>query len=121
MVGQDISIKALRIAADRYKFPNIKTTNKHVLDLEYPAQYFDMIISNRVLQHVPPGKIEEIIKKIVLIGKNIYINELTDSDGLNETFFMFKHDYTNLFSRYGFRVCRNGLLGRQTWFLFRKG
>lgn len=117
-VGQDVSVAALEIAGQNHYSPKIQTINKSILELNYPLCYFDLIVSNRVLQHIPPNQIERIIAKIVLLGKTIYINELSDSDGLEENFYMFIHNYEQFFGRYGLKSFRSGLLGRQTWSLF---
>ncbi len=118
VVGQDISNKALKIARNRYQFSNIKTTKKNILDLKFPKHYFDLVISNRVLQHVPYNKIEKIISKLTELGSKIYINEMFNSDYSSESFYLFKHDYTELFDKYDFKMVQKGLLGRQTWFIF---
>ena len=120
VIAQDISSKALKISKDRYHFSNIKLVNKHILDLNFSKHYFDLIISNRVLQHIPHSEVEEVIRKLTELGKKVYINEMDDSDYSGESFYMFKHNYEELFNKFDFKVTRKGLLGRQTWFLFAK-
>jgi hypothetical protein len=73
-----------------------------------------------VLQHVQPGEIARVLEKLATMGKHLYINELTDSDGLEETFYMFRHDYRALLERNGFAVASSGRIGKQTWYLFGK-
>lgn len=121
VIGQDISSVALEIATKRHNYRQIITINKPILELNYTFNYFDLIVSNRVLQHIPCKQIECIISKITFLGKFIYINELTDSDGLEEISFMFKHNYEPLFKKYGFELLRSNLLDRQTWYLFGRG
>jgi len=118
VIGQDISSKALKIAKVRYHFPNIKTTNQDILEMNFSSQHFDLIVSNRVLQHIPHNEIEMVIKKLTDLGKNVYINEMSESDYTGESFHMFKHNYVKLFNKYDFKVIQRGLLGKQTWFLF---
>ncbi len=120
VVGIDISNKALKIANSRYSYSNIKTYNQHILDLNFPIHYFDLVISNRVLQHIPQNEIEIVIKKLTELGKRIYINEMYDSDHFGESFYLFKYDYILLFDKFGFQVIERGCLGKQTWFLFGK-
>jgi hypothetical protein len=120
VLGQDISRQALIIAKERYPFSNVNTTNQSILNLEFPRYYFDLVISNRVLQHIPQSEIEEVIRKLTDLGKKIYINEMYNSDFIGESFYMFKHDYVELFRKFGFEVIQKGLLGKQTWFLFTK-
>jgi 2-polyprenyl-3-methyl-5-hydroxy-6-metoxy-1,4-benzoquinol methylase len=120
VVGQDISDEALGIATGRYPFTSIVTTNRDILSLKFFEGYFDLVISNRVLQHVQPGEIARVLEKLATMGKHLYINELTDSDGLEETFYMFRHDYRALLERNGFAVASSGRIGKQTWYLFGK-
>jgi len=120
VIAQDVSSKALKIAKDRYRFSNIKLTNKDILDLNFPKHYFDLIISNRVLQHIPHDEIEVVVKKLTGLGNYVYINEMSDSDYTGESFYLFKHDYIALFNKLGFKITQKGLIGRQTWFLFGK-
>lgn len=120
VVGQDISEEALRIATERYRFANIITTNQDILSLEYPEEYFGLVVSNRVLQHVQPKEIEKVIKKLVRIGRYIYINELADTDCFGELFYLFKHNYGELFSKQDYVLIKSGKLGKQTWQVFGK-
>jgi 2-polyprenyl-3-methyl-5-hydroxy-6-metoxy-1,4-benzoquinol methylase len=120
ILGQDISRKALAIARKRYQFANITMTDLPILRLDYPAGYFDLIVSNRVLQHVPHDQIGEVIGKLTELGKHIYINETVKNDAAAEAFYLFKHDYRQLFGGYSFIVERQGTIGRQSWLLFVK-
>jgi len=118
VVGQDIATKALQIAKERYRFASITVTNESILSLDYPMEYFDLIVSNRVLQHVSPKEIGAVLKKLTKLGKHLYINELTDSDDLEETFYMHRHDYCALLARQGFVAAKSGKIGLQNWYLF---
>lgn len=106
IVGTDISETALAIANERY--PQVPTATVKVEALAFPPQRFDLVICNRVLQHIPPNAIESAIGKLCTIGKVIYVNELTESDQLDEEFFMFRHDYTALFAARGLRLQGTG-------------
>lgn len=118
VTGQDISEEALEVASSRYRSANISTTNLGILNLQYPLGYFDLIVSNRVLQHIPHRRIREVVRKLTELGKAIYINEMSESDDSGELFYLFKHDYRALFHTRGYDVLQQGLLGRQTWYLF---
>jgi len=120
VVGQDVSIKALEIALKRYNYRNIKTTNQAICDLTFPKGYFDLIISNRTLQHIPPKEITMVIQKLAHFGEKIYINEMSESDYSGESFYIFKHDYRSIFERLDFKAVEDGYLGKQNWFLFGK-
>jgi hypothetical protein len=67
---------------------------------------------------MPRGQIEAVIRKLTKLGKLIYINEMCDSDSADESFYLFHHNYVELFNKYGFKVIQKGLLGNKTWFLF---
>lgn len=121
VVGQDISKKALAIAKIRYQLnstppPIFTLTNKDIFKL--PTNHFDLIISNRVLQHIFPNKIEKVINKLTKLSDKIYINEMSDSDYSNKTFYLFKHNYEKLFNQYGFDLIQKGKIENQTWCLF---
>lgn len=117
-IGQDISKSSLQIASQRYQYSNIKTVHSSIIDLNFPKLYFDLIISHRVLQHISPNQIKKIIEKLTKLGHYVYINELTNSDDLKETFYMFKHDYSMLFKQNNYTIVKKGKLGKQTWLLF---
>jgi len=120
VVAQDISNKALRIAKNRYRFSNIKITNDDILAFNFNKNYFDIIISNRVLQHISPDKIANVIEKLTELGEVIYINELGDNDYSHDSFYIFKHNYLELFDKYNCKVFQKGMIGKKTWYLFKK-
>ena len=120
VVGQDVSLISLQIARQRYDYENIQTTNENIRDLAYPEGYFDLIVSNRMLQHIPPKDITMVIKKLTYIGKRIYINEMSESDFSEESFYLFKHNYKKIFEELEFKDIENGYLGKQKWIVFSK-
>jgi len=116
VVGIDISERALKFARRRY--PDIKTIKMRVEDLKFGYKRFDLAISNRTLQHVTKRNIERAIKNICNSCKMVYINELTDSNGIPERIVIYKHDYERLFEKYGFKLLEKGRINNQTWMLF---
>ena len=118
VLGQDISEKALKIADTRYSYNNIKTVCVDLLDLDFPPQFFDLAISNRVLQHIPANKISQYVKKLAQLCKYIYINEMCKSDLTAESYYMFHHKYEELFENNGFSIMNKGMIENQTWYLF---
>jgi len=120
VIAQDISNKALRIAKNRYAFSNIKITNDDILALNFDKNYFDIIISNRVLQHISSDNIDDVIKKLTELAEVIYINEFSDSDYSHDSFYIFKHTFIELFDKYDCKVSKKGMLGNKTWYLFKK-
>ncbi len=119
VIGQDISKSALNIAKERYNYSpyeipdksgciaisqgeNIKLINLPISALDFPDSYFDIVISNRVLQHIPLNSIESTIETICRLGKFVYINEHSDTDEISPNQYLFKYDYVRLFSSFGF-------------------
>lgn len=101
-------------------YQNIRLLSIPITDLDFPQSYFDLIISNRVLQHIPPNSIESTMRTICRLGRFIYINELSDTDAGSPNPYMFQHDYVQLFGLFGLVVKNSGFFGKQTWFLFTK-
>lgn len=126
VVGIDISGKALKLA--NKNFPDVETIKMKVEDIEFEHKRFDLAISNRALQHIPKKNIDAAIEKICYSSNLVYLNELTDSDGVSESKMMLKHDYEKIFERNGFMLKEKGYIepteikgrkiGRQTWLFF---
>ncbi|MEZ4868711.1 MAG: class I SAM-dependent methyltransferase [Caldilineaceae bacterium] len=117
VVGIDISEKALAIAQKRH--PQVSTIQCQVEELDFPPQHFDLAICNRVLQHIPLRMIALAIQRLCTSCRMVYVNELTVSDQLHEEFFMFQHNYQELFAAQNFRLLEKGKLGQQTFQLYR--
>lgn len=116
VVGTDISGEALALA--RRDFPQIPTIHCRLEDLSLPDHRFDLTVSNRVLQHVPPDAIDAVIGNLCRMSRAVYLNEQLAGDAQPETFYMRKHPYPELFARRGWRVLESGPLEDQTWLLF---
>lgn len=116
VIGIDISEKALKKAKEMY--PDIKTMRIRVEDIDFTYKRFDLAISNRTLQHITKRNIEKAVKKLCYSCRMVYINELTDSDGVPERIIIYKHNYEELFRKCGFKLIEKGRLGKQTWMLF---
>lgn len=119
VVGTDISEAALEIA--RRTFPHFDLRCVSLIDLAFADNAFDFCVCNRVLQHVPPDDIQHVVHNLARISEAIYVNELTDSDGLDDAFFMKKHDYRRLFADAGLDCLESGLIGKQTYQVFGRG
>lgn len=116
MLGVDISRQALEIAGQ--DFPDVPTQCLSIDTEPLPAGQWDLAISNRVLQHIPSRYIETVVSKLCEVCNIIYINELTETDGVSEDCFMLRHDYGKLFRRNGYRILESGNLGEQRYLLF---
>lgn len=123
--GQDISKESLNLARAQYNYQNIKLLNTPAEKLNFPDSYFSIVICNRILQHIPPDSIELTVKSLCRLGMFIYVNEITDSDGLASNYYCFMHDYINLFEKFGFFVKDEGFIisevsTQQKWLLFER-
>lgn len=129
VVGQDISAKALSICRER--FPNLPYALFHgpIDDLAYEENYFDLIVSTRVLSAIHPAEIDLSLRTLCGFGRNVYLNEMTDSDYTGPSDYWFKHDYLALMAINNFSIMKKGAIttvefGKtylQTWFLYTKG
>ncbi len=108
-MGIDISEKALKKAKEVY--PDIKTVKVRVEDIDFGYKRFDLAVSNAHFKILP----REISRKSC---RMIYINELTESDGVPERVVIYKHNYEELFKQNGFKIIEKGRLDKQTWMLF---
>lgn len=120
VVGQDITRRALRRAAAAAPGLEVRLLCRPIERLDFPDAHFDLIVSNRVLQHIPPGAIAATVQTLCRLGRAVYVNELTDSDGVPGNAYLVKHDYPRLFAAHGFVVAQAGMLDRQTWRLFER-
>ncbi len=121
VVGQDISSGALLLAKKRH-YPSITLTETPITQLKYPKDYFDLIVSNRVLQHIPADSLPPIMEAICWMSRFIYINEATPREvGESlDSFYMFIHDYKALFAQYHFNIIREMPVENQWRYLFGK-
>ena len=108
IVGQDINEAALELAASR-GYSRIKLHRDPVRELPYPDGFFDLIVSNRVLQHIPPGEVEAVVAASCKLGNNVYLNEMTTEEMTaakiaKTAFNLFVHDYDLLFMENGFSI-----------------
>lgn len=119
VIGQDISTAALELARKR-QFPHIQLTDTPITQLDFPASYFDLTISNRVLQHIPIDSIEPVIQTICQLSRFIYINEATREEvgDAFDSFYMFLHDYPRLFAKFHFSLIHEMRADNQRRFLF---
>lgn len=119
--AQEVSVKAIKICKRRYPGLRINYLLKDLRKLDFKKDFFELIISNRVLAAIIPEKIEIILNKLSNLAKYIYINEITDSDdnGLQNDYF-FKHDYRKILIDNNFELIETGMIDKQTWYLFRK-
>jgi SAM-dependent methyltransferase len=106
VLGIDISEKALSIA--KQKFPVILTQRLPVEQISFKKEQFDLVICNRTLQHIPPEKIEDVIRKLCFCSSRIYINEITPTDGGNSDDGLFFHNYATLFGLQKFQMVESG-------------
>lgn len=68
---------------------------------------FDLIITNRVLQHIHPAEIQDVVRQLVShCGGRFYINECMGS--APSLPYLFNHDYSRIFGTLGFALESSG-------------
>jgi galactitol-specific phosphotransferase system IIB component len=105
IVGQDISKSAVQYATQR-NIPNAKIFECQINELPYDPKHFDIVVCNRVLQHIPPKHIKHTIENAVNFSNIIYTNELSNEEVRENNIKKigpdtFIHDYTTLFNSAG--------------------
>ena len=127
IIGQGISKESLNLARMHHNYENVKLLNVPADKLDLSDYYFNIVICNRVLQHIPSSSIEQTIKILCRLGKLIYVNKISDNDGLllGCNYSLFLHDYVNLFKNFGFYIKDKGFViseinTNQKWFLFER-
>jgi SAM-dependent methyltransferase len=114
ITGVDIAAAALERA--RSEHPDIATTQVRLQDANF-QHVFDLVVSNRVLQHIPPTDIDSVVEKLCASAHFVYLNELSDTDGDPQDHSMVRYDYQRLFGAHGWRMLERGEIGTQTYML----
>ncbi len=124
---QDVSKVALNLSKKNHPDFKCNYLSSDIINLKFEENYFDLILSTRVLSAVLPENIDAVIKKITNISKLVYINEMSDSDFLGDSLYWFKHDYDYYFKKNNFQVENKGTITldndktfNQTWKLYKK-
>jgi SAM-dependent methyltransferase len=117
ITGIDISATALALA--RREYPDVATVHGPLQTLALP-RHFDLILSNRVLQHIPRTDIGMVVERLCAASDRVYVNELSASDGVPEDTFMSKHDYEALFCAHGWQTAERGHIGQQTYLVLER-
>lgn len=126
--AQDVSKNAITLCKEKHPDFDCSFILMDIEKLKFDDNYFDLVLSTRVLAAVLPDNIDKVIKKIAKIGTHVYINEMSDSDFLGESLYWFKHDYDTLFEKYNFKIADTGIISivegdkklNQTWKLYKK-
>jgi SAM-dependent methyltransferase len=117
---QGVDISATALARARIAHPDVPTVHTSLQQADFDRP-FDLIVSNRVLQHVSRQEIAAVVHKLCACGRFVYLNELSASDGVPEDFWMVQHDYEQLFNARGWRLLERDFIGTQTYMLFQAG
>lgn len=129
VVGQDVSSRALDICKNRFPELPYRLIKKDIRNMDFSVNYFDLIISTRVLAAVIPKDISPAVKHLCKISRFIYMNEMTDSDYAGPSDYWFKHDYEKMMQENNFSLAQKGTIaiienGKtyvQAWALYKKG
>jgi 2-polyprenyl-3-methyl-5-hydroxy-6-metoxy-1,4-benzoquinol methylase len=123
--GCDLSPVALSLAKARYPDANLRALAVEDISEAAIGRTYDLAISSRVLQHVPPTTIAKAVGAIASAAGAVYVNESTIGQTPSACSYMFGHDYVSVFGTVGFRLVLSGtieLVGSppQHWLLFKK-
>ncbi len=114
----DISKKAVNLCKQRFSDMNVQYRWGRIDNLQFPNNYFDLVISSRALSAVTQKDIQKYIKRLCVVTRYIYLNEYSNSDYNGHCDYWFRHDYPDLLTDCGFCQADSGLIGKQTWMLF---
>ena len=128
VVGQDIASSAIELCKKKFPVSSYTLLSGTIEAMNFDRNYFDLVISNRVLAAIPPKDIHPAIAHLCRMSRYIYLNEMTDSDYAGPSYYWHKHDYDRIMADNGFRIARrgtitvteNGKTHLQTWVLYRK-
>ncbi|RTY92299.1 class I SAM-dependent methyltransferase [Flavobacterium sp. GT3R68] len=127
--AQDVSKNAIKLCKEKHPDLECSFILMDIEKLKFEENYFDLILSTRVLAAILPDNIDRVIRKITEISLHVYINEMSDSDFMGESLYWFKHDYDTLFEKYNFKIADTGIISvleegdkqfNQTWKLYKK-
>ena len=121
IIGQDVSSTALEICRQRFPKSTITLIEGVIEKLDYSSLYFDLLVSSRVLSAILPERIKSTVEFLCRISKKIYVNEMTESDFAGPSNYWFLHDYKRYFNNSGFEITSQGMMNKQTWYLFEMG
>jgi 2-polyprenyl-3-methyl-5-hydroxy-6-metoxy-1,4-benzoquinol methylase len=76
--------------------------------LGYPDRSFDLVFTNSVLLHVPPSRIEKVMRETVRVAKNIVALRENTSDEEEFSGHVYKYNYLKRFGDLGFEPVREG-------------
>lgn len=124
IIALDISQNAIALARKRkneLNAENIVLVKAGICDLEYPDNYFDLIISNRTLSAIFPENIKRDVGALAKLSGKIYLNEMTDSD-FSPSPYWFRHDYGKIMAINNMTLIITGIIpgSEQTYYLFGK-
>lgn len=102
-VGQDISAGALDLAKKR-NLANTTLFCRPLPECSFQNNEFDLVVCNRVLQHVTQDEISELIDIISHIGKFVYLNESSPDDTHDENWYLKKYDFKSMMSERGMHI-----------------
>lgn len=121
IVLYDISDASLKIASDK-----LKDSKRYILKNNFfsiknnPSN--SILISNRVLQHIPPAQVMKYVHHIADVAGYVYINESIGGKlgVIKNSFYLYFHDYVGLFSSISYKLTEQGRIGEQQWYLFKR-
>jgi 2-polyprenyl-3-methyl-5-hydroxy-6-metoxy-1,4-benzoquinol methylase len=116
IIMYDISSKAIQFCKQKIK--GVQKNKFKFISNKLENQFVDLIFINRVMQHIPPNRIEgcfEILKN----SRYIYLNENLKDVPKNEKDFIFKHEYLHILKKINFVMIEKFEVNSQIILLFK--
>ncbi len=117
----DISEASLKIALDKLNDGRRYIFKNNFFEIKNnPAN--SILISNRVLQHIPPAQLMKYVHHIADVADYVYINEsITQKPKVTKnSFYLYFHNYAELFNSISYKLVQQGMIGEQHWYLFKR-
>ena len=108
--GCDISPVALSLARRRFPESNLREVAVEGISDLVLGRRFDLAVSHRVLQHIPPASFDKALRGITTVASAIYVNEMTADQTPLTSSYMFSHNYITEFQNLGFSLVLSGVL-----------
>jgi len=123
--GCDISPAALSLARRRFPEANLREVAVEGISDLVLRRRFDLAVSHRVLQHIPPATFAKALRAIATAASAVYVNEMTADQTPANSSYMFSHNYIIEFQKLGFSLVLSGVIDvvgdpPHHWMLFAK-
>lgn len=112
-----IDISSWAISRARAEYPHFTALCTPLEEYE-PDRIFDLVVSNRTLQHVEPQLIPSILSSLCPSARFIYVNEISQNDEGQPSWYLWFHDFKRLLQDQGLILLEEGAIGTERWSLY---